>query len=933
MASSRDRESTAVNLGSPLRRTGMLLALFYVLLHAPLRAQDHTLLFDTRAVGVSRPIEEWGLDVTWPSQDNMRRGLIYMGAGEVDMVRVAFLVNAPLVGGDLPDAQKMELNVMADLASMAGPAKPCTLSCGTGAGVDPWYKTGNDVIPSRWVQAIEAAARHYDRTIISIEAFNEPDFGWGQGTVQNLYDILGLLRASPLFGATALAGASTLNCDNAGWWYDQIKSRATEGTTHALGGSFHNYAAFFENVIASGDAAVNPEVHNLVEVIAGAEYGLEAGIWWGTAELARGEFVKACQGRRLGYAEDHERWTAAAVYRAPGGDVQAFLGGSERMGQTTTFRFLCRDRDVFYDGDGPRRDYTVTIQGDQEKVIDIAWGDDVPPVIDGRYIVVSRSSGKVIEVAGASTGDGANIRQNSYTAGSHQHWDIAPFSSALGDQSFYSMTAAHSGKSADVNNWSFGDGANVQQWDNHGGANQLWFFEYAGNGYFYIRNRWSGKYLDVAGASVTNGANVWQWTGLGARNQQWRLIPVGAAVEFAAPAPPTGVAAVANPLSVRLTWNANMEADLAGYTVLRAFTSGGPYEIVARGLTSRAFTDRSANQTKPHFYVLKAVDGSQNASGISEEVRATPTGGPALIAHCALDGSLLDSSVNGNHAVTIGSPGFVQGRYGRSLDLDGSGQYALLPAGFLASVTDFTIAVWVRWGGGPAWQRVFDLGNDTTQYMFLTPSSGSGTLRFAMTTNGPGAEQIVETSVLDSGTWQHVAVTLQGSTCRIYTNGVLAASGSVTISPGSIDPVLNYLGESHYEADPLFDGRLDELYVYNYALSTLEIARLMENDPPAPGGLQIPGDGNQDGKLDLSDAIWLLGHLFLGANQTLPCEGRVASSPGPGELALLDHNGDGTIDISDAVAVLGYLFSTGQPPILGSTCRVIAGCPTACEEP
>jgi hypothetical protein len=208
--------------------------------------------------------------------------------------------------------------------------------------------------------------------------------------------------------------------------------------------------------------------------------------------------------------------------------------------------------------------------------------------------------------------------------------------------------------------------------------------------------------------------------------------------------------------------------------------------------------------------------------------------------------------------------------------------------------------------------------------MFLTPSSGSGTLRFAITTNGAGAEQILEsTSALAVGTWQHVAVTRQGNTGRLYLNGALVASQSVTISPRSINPALNYLGESQYEADPLFEGRLDELYVYNYALNPTEIARLTENQPPTLDGLQLPGDCNEDGGLDLSDAVCLLGNLFLGAPTTLPCDEGNSSA----NTTLLDSNGDGGVDLSDVVFVLTFLFLGGPPPILGLECTPIPGCP------
>jgi hypothetical protein len=96
-------------------------------------------------------------------------------------------------------------------------------------------------------------------------------------------------------------------------------------------------------------------------------------------------------------------------------------------------------------------------------------------------------------------------------------------------------------------------------------------------------------------------------------------------------------------------------------------------------------------------------------------------------------------------------------------------------------------------------------------------------------------------------------------------------------------------------------------------------------------GRQKPGDANQDGALDLSDAIWILGHLFLGTSAALPCEGGTASRPGPGDLALVDVNGDGAIDLSDPVRILGFLFLGSGPPALGTACVPIPGCPLRCR--
>jgi RHS repeat-associated protein len=98
-----------------------------------------------------------------------------------------------------------------------------------------------------------------------------------------------------------------------------------------------------------------------------------------------------------------------------------------------------------------------------------------------------------------------------------------------------------------------------------------------------------------------------------------------------APAKPTGLTAVASSGSVALNWVANQEADLSGYDVLRATTSGGPYQRVSpTRLTASAFTDTELENGKALYYVVKAVDKAGNASPASAEVKATPTSAPVL---------------------------------------------------------------------------------------------------------------------------------------------------------------------------------------------------------------------------------------------------------------------------------------------------------------
>ena len=90
------------------------------------------------------------------------------------------------------------------------------------------------------------------------------------------------------------------------------------------------------------------------------------------------------------------------------------------------------------------------------------------------------------------------------------------------------------------------------------------------------------------------------------------------------------------------------------------------------------------------------------------------------------------------------------------------------------------------------------------------------------------------------------------------------------------------------------------------------------------GGRFLPGDCNSDGSLDLSDGVCLLSHLFVGRPAELPCEGASAAR-------MNDYNGDSNVDLSDGVAVLIYLFQGGSPHAEGIQCKVVAGCPSACN--
>jgi hypothetical protein len=145
-----------------------------------------------------------------------------------------------------------------------------------------------------------------------------------------------------------------------------------------------------------------------------------------------------------------------------------------------------------------------------------------------------------------------------------------------------------------------------------------------------------------------------------------------------------------------------------------------------------------------------------------------------------------------------------------------------------SALTNFTISAWIKPATLSNWQRVFDFGTGTTAYMFLTTDNGTAP-RFAITTAGNGSEQQLNaTNALTTGTWQHIAVTLSGTTGTLYVGGTsVATNASMTLNPSSLGSTnLNYIGESQWSGDPYFNGQIDDFRVYNRALSAAEISAL-----------------------------------------------------------------------------------------------------------
>jgi hypothetical protein len=153
-----------------------------------------------------------------------------------------------------------------------------------------------------------------------------------------------------------------------------------------------------------------------------------------------------------------------------------------------------------------------------------------------------------------------------------------------------------------------------------------------------------------------------------------------------------------------------------------------------------------------------------------------------------------------------------------------------LPPGILASAGEMTIAEWVYLKSNPSWQRIFDFGQDQNVDMVLVSNNNNaGQPRFAISLTGPNGAQVIDgPSALPTGIWVHLAVVIGRSGGILYVNGQqVGANSSMTLHPADLGSTPNnFFGRSQYASDPYLDGSLDEIRVYDRALTPAQISAL-----------------------------------------------------------------------------------------------------------
>ena len=855
------------------------------------KVADCTVPFDISSEGQPFRIR-WGMDTAWESATNVKRGIAFIGKDCIELARASFNPNWDLTSaGELSSSHKSILQQRLNDIALIGKHVEILFND------DPQ----DNVVASMYQTDANNWARLFDKTVeyaqqrgfrvAAIAPFNEPDYGWGQdygkGAKVNFLNICKAVRSGdfPRLDTLRLCGANTLNCDQALPWYNYLKDYLDEGNTHQLAGSFDSYADFFAQVSSDGKVGTADELHNIMEAMVGVQYGMTQGIWWGFDGLARGEFCRASFGDRLSYAEDRTNWTAGSVYRNTlDGKYEAFVGTSERQANKSSYLFVSKDRDVYYDGYGPQREFLVQTPGgtgyqqgqtNAERVVNITFGEDVQPApIDGTYILMNKASKMVMAPQNGGKSDGTALVQVKKVKQDYLEWLVQPVDSAHGgDFSYYMLRHKKSGRQADVWNWSLAAGGVVNLYNDSTklgdeGDNELYWFEYAGDGCYYIHSKYSNLVLGVN--STSSGAQIVQQNkssqAAAINRQLWKLLPADAACELTAPAAPQGLALSPRSASILLTWDAGTEEDLSGYTILRADKATETWNTIARDVKGTQYLDNTCRAGIDYIYKVKALDRSVNTSECSETVQGRTLDGRKKVLSLQFESTLQDETENHFDASIYGGEKYTTVSALRkvgdaSLSLSDGSRYLQLPYA-LADGEEMTVCCWFKNSSSGNWARLFDFGNGTDAYMFFTLNSGSDS-RFVMK-NG-GDEEVLSMKKMTSSQWTHYAVTIGKDRVTVYVNGEqVGESDAMHIRPSDIRPVMCYIGRSQFKADPMLKGYIDDFRIYNYSLSADDVAGIVDEVTDVENVYDRGGSTVRD--LNVSDGIHNLAGQLVGAD-------------------------------------------------------------------
>ena len=186
------------------------------------------------------------------------------------------------------------------------------------------------------------------------------------------------------------------------------------------------------------------------------------------------------------------------------------------------------------------------------------------------------------------------------------------------------------------------------------------------------------------------------------------------------------------------------------------------------------------------------------------------------------------------------------------MDFDGTDDY-ITAASSTSSVNitgPLTVSAWIKPGTSGGNQYIVGKWNGATllNYLLMVNAGGTTATFFVGDGNGPNGAS----ATVSPGVWSHIVGMWDGTNTKIYLNGVFVANATTPLAPDASGTSL-FFGQGSGNGVGLYNGDLDEVRIYNRALSADEVGQLYRLTTPTGTDTSLKGYWSFNGQ-DISSA-------------------------------------------------------------------------------
>jgi glucose/arabinose dehydrogenase len=200
-----------------------------------------------------------------------------------------------------------------------------------------------------------------------------------------------------------------------------------------------------------------------------------------------------------------------------------------------------------------------------------------------------------------------------------------------------------------------------------------------------------------------------------------------------------------------------------------------------------------------------------------------------------------DSSSNGlagtyTGAPTLGVPGGLVGDSNIAVGFNGSSQYVQAPYASTLNASQVTVEAWAYLTGGQGTYRSVISSRDwdgSTAKGYILYAGDNDTWQFWLGGGAAGFAKVVGPAV-QLNRWTHLVGTYNGTTARLYVDGLQAAEAPLAYVQNAARPLRIAAGATETTPRYLFPGRVDEVAVYGTALAASRVYAHYESGTGAP---------------------------------------------------------------------------------------------------